>query len=137
VPDIAANAEPSELIGYTGAVTSGVYGQVVEGGTSEAAPLFAGLEADAIAATGHPLGFLNPALYLLHGTPAIHDVPPVNPARPPVVIGAQPGSGDGNDYLTTLGEDQAPLRAARGYDDETGLGTVGPSFVAAFTRFGR
>jgi hypothetical protein len=51
------------------------------------------------------------------------------------VIGAQPGLGDGNDYLTTLGEDQSPLRATRGYDDETGLGTPGPSFVTAFTRF--
>jgi subtilase family serine protease len=134
VPDIAANAEGSELIGYTGAVTSGIYGQILEGGTSASTPQFAGLEADAIQAAGHPLGFLNPALYLLHGSAAIRDVPPVNPAHPPVVIGAQPGLGDGNDYLTTLGEDQAPLRATTGYDDETGLGTPGPSFVTAFKR---
>ena len=60
VPDISANAESDELIGYTGAVTSDVYGQVLEGGTSEAAPLFAGLEADAVQAVGHPLGFLTP-----------------------------------------------------------------------------
>ena len=135
VPDISANAESSELIGYTGAVTSGVYGQVLEGGTSEATPLFAGLEADAIQAAGHPLGFLNPALYKLNGTAAISDVPGVNPAHPPVVIGAQPFMGDGNDYLTTLGEDQAPLQAGRGYDNETGLGTPGPAFLTAFRRF--
>jgi subtilase family serine protease len=135
VPDISANAGSSMLIGYTGADTSGVYGQTAGGGgTSAASPLFAGLEADALQAAGHPLGFLNPALYLLHGSPAIRDVPPVNPARPPAVIGAQPYFGDGNDYLTTLGEDQAPLRAARGYDDETGLGTPGLPFVTAFTR---
>jgi subtilase family serine protease len=121
--------------GYTGAVTSGVYGQTLEGGTSEATPLFAGLEADAIQSAGHPMGFLNPALYLLHGSAAIRDVPPVSPADPPAVIVAQPGLGDGNDYLTTLGEDQSPLRATRGYDDETGLGAPGPSFVTAFTRF--
>jgi subtilase family serine protease len=36
--------------------------------------------------------------------------------------------------LTTLGEDQPPLRATKGYDDETGLGTPGPSFVPAFGR---
>jgi hypothetical protein len=50
----------------------------------------------------------------------------------PVVIGAQPGLGDEDDYLTALGEDQPPLRASRGYDDETGLGTPGPWFVTAF-----
>jgi len=136
VPDISANAEPSELIGYTGAITTGAYGQIVEGGTSAAAPLFAGLEADAIQATGHPLGFLNPALYQLSGTAALQAVSPVNPARPPMVIGAQPGIGDGNNYLTILGEDQAPLQATRGYDDETGLGTASPSFPTAFTRLG-
>ncbi len=88
-------------------------------------------------AAGHPLGFLNPALYLLDGSAAIRDVPPVNPAHPPVVIGAQPGLGDGNGYLTTLGEDQPPLRATAGYDDETALGAPGASFVTAFTRFQR
>ena len=65
------------------------------------------------------------------------DVLGVNPAHPPVVVGAQPFVGDGNDYLTTLGEDQAPLQAGRGYDDETGLGAPGPSFVTAFTRLRR
>jgi subtilase family serine protease len=133
VPDISANAGSQMLIGYTGAVTSGVYAQTAEGGgTSLAAPLFAGLEADTIQAAGHPLGFLNPALYLLHGTAAISDVAPVNPAHPPVLIGTQLNLGSGDDYLTTLGEDQAPLKATRGYDDETGLGTPGPSFVTAF-----
>ena len=134
VPDISANAEGDQLIGYTGAVTTGAYGQILEGGTSASTPLFAGLEADAIQAAGHPLGFLNPALYLLHATAAISDIPPVNPASPPAVIGAQPGLGGGNDYLTTLGEDQAPLQATTGYDDETGLGTPSASFVTAFPR---
>jgi subtilase family serine protease len=137
VPDISANAESDELIGFTGAVTSGVYGQTLEGGTSEAAPLFAGLEADAIQAAGHPLGFLNPALYQLHGSGAVRDVPAANPAHPPVVIGTQEFMGDGNDYLTTLGEDQAPLKATAGYDDATGLGTPGASFVATLAGLGR
>lgn len=135
VPDISANAEGSELIGYTGAVKTGVYGQITQGGTSAATPLFAGLEADAIQAARHPLGFVNPALYLLHDSAAIHDILPVSPAHPPVVIGAQPYFGKGNDYLTALGEDQFPLRATKGYDDETGLGSPGFSFVTAFGRF--
>jgi subtilase family serine protease len=135
IPDIAANAGNLWWIGYTGAVTPGVYGQVNQGATSGAAPLFAGLEADAIQAAGHPLGFLGPALYRLDGSSAIHDVPPVNPADPPMVIGAQSVFGDGTDYLTTLGEDQAPLKATTGYDDVTGLGTPASSFVTAFSRF--
>ena len=57
------------------------------------------------------------------------DIPAANPAHPPVVIGPQEFLGDGNNYLTTLGEDQAPLRATAGYDDATGLGTPGASFV--------
>src|SRR5579875_3218686 len=137
IPDISANAGSSMLIGYTGAVTSGVYGQVPGGGgTSAASPLLAGLEADATQAAGHPLGFINPALYEMHATPAISGVPPVNPAHPPVVIGAQPALGNATNYLTTLGEDQAPLRAASGYDDETGLGTPGSSFVTALGHIG-
>jgi hypothetical protein len=51
------------------------------------------------------------------------------------VNGAQPCFGSGNDYLTTLGEDQAPLRATRDYDDETVLGTPGLSLVTAFGQF--
>jgi len=135
VPDISANAENSELIGFTGAVKAGVYGQILEGGTSEATPLFAGLEADTIQATGHPLGFLNPALYLLSGSTAIDDILPDNPSDPPAVIGGQSFFGKGDDYLTTFGEDQYPLRATKGYDDETGLGTPGPSFTTAFDQF--
>ncbi len=33
------------------------------GGTSVACPVFAGIEADAQQAAGHPLGFANPAIY--------------------------------------------------------------------------
>ncbi|MGD0560630.1 MAG: protease pro-enzyme activation domain-containing protein, partial [Streptosporangiaceae bacterium] len=133
-PDISADAGNNWLIGYTGALgQQGVYSQDNEGGgTSGASPLIAGLEADAMQATGHPLGFANPALYLLARTPAIHDVPAVNPAHPPVVFGASLEAGSGDDYLTTMGEDASPLQASAGYDDVTGLGAPGPSFVTAF-----
>jgi len=83
LPDIAANAGSNWLLGYTGAVTKGVYAQVDEGGgTSGSSPLIADLEADAIQAAGHPLGFANPALYLLYRTPAIRDVPAVSAQHP-------------------------------------------------------
>jgi subtilase family serine protease len=133
-PDISADAGTSWLIGYTGALgQQDVYSQDNEGGgTSGASPLIAGLEADAMQAAGHPLGFANPALYLLAKTPAIHDVAAVNPSDPPMVIGGSIETGSGDDYLTTMGEDPSPLQASAGYDDVTGLGTPGPSFITAF-----
>jgi subtilase family serine protease len=135
VPDISADAGSEFLIGYTGAVTPDVFSVVDEGGgTSAASPLIAGLEADAMQAAGHPLGFVNPALYELHKSHAIRDIGPVDPADPPAVIGAQPGLGEATDYLTTLGEDEAPLQEAVGYDDVTGLGAPSLSFVTSFRR---
>jgi len=143
VPDVSANAGSEFLIGYTGAVTPGVYSVADQGGgTSASSPLIAGLEADAIQAAGHPLGFVNPALYQLRDNAsgregaALQYVAPVNPADPPIVVGAQPGIGDGTDYLTTLGEDQSPLRETPGYDDVTGLGAPTDAFVTAFGHIG-
>lgn len=134
VPDIAADAGSSRLIGCTGSVTQGVYSVISEGGTSGASPLIAGLEADARQGSGHPLGFVNPALYRLSGTNAVQATTPVNPDNPPIVFGPQPDLGPGSDYLTTLGEDSS-LQATTGYDDATGIGTPSCSFVTAFNRF--
>jgi subtilase family serine protease len=133
VPDISANAGSNILIGYTGAVTSGVYAEVLCGGTSASTPLIAGLEADAMQAAGHPLGFANPALYRLYRTPAIHDVPAVSAQHPPILFGQSIYS-DGSNNLTTLGEDQPPLQSTAGYDDVTGLGAATASFVTAFPK---
>ncbi|HEY4024706.1 MAG TPA: S53 family serine peptidase [Pseudonocardiaceae bacterium] len=134
IPDISADAGNLWDIGFTGAVTDGQYGEIIEGGTSGSSPLLAGLEADAKQATGHALGFLNPALYELCGSSAIRDILPVNPSDPPAVIGSQMFFGNNTDYLTTFGED-ATLVAGRGYDDATGLGAPTPSFVTSFRQF--
>ena len=133
VPDISADSGGSWLIGYTGAVTNGVYDQALAGGTSGASPLIAGLEADAMQAAGHALGFANPALYRLYGTPAISHIAPVNPSHPPVLFGGSVYF-DGNNNLTTVGEAQLPLRESSGYDDVTGLGAPGSSFVTVIGR---
>jgi subtilase family serine protease len=80
MPDISADAGLPWLTGWTGAVTDGTYSVLpAAGGTSASAPLVAGLEADAMQAAGHPLGFINPALYSLCGSAAISDVLPVDP----------------------------------------------------------
>ena len=54
------------------------------GGTSMAAPLVAGIVADTQQGRTRPFGFLNPLLYQLAGTTALHDVLPLDSTtRPP------------------------------------------------------
>ncbi|HEY3992041.1 MAG TPA: S53 family peptidase [Ktedonobacteraceae bacterium] len=58
IPDIAANADPLSAMAV---YIDGQWQQV--GGTSAATPTWAGIIAVADQMAGHPLGFLNPALY--------------------------------------------------------------------------
>lgn len=68
VPDVAASADPE-----TGMVIN-IDGQYqVIGGTSAAAPLWAGLMALANQMAGHPLGFVNPSLYKIGLSSAAQD----------------------------------------------------------------
>ena len=69
LPDIAGNASPSS--GYVLDV-DGAHEQV--GGTSAVAPLYAGLVALWNARRGKPVGFLNPTLYSLRGTPVLRAI---------------------------------------------------------------
>lgn len=69
LPDVAGNASPSS--GYVLDV-DGSNEQV--GGTSAVAPLYAGLVALWNAGLGKPVGFLNPMLYSLRGTPVIRNI---------------------------------------------------------------
>ena len=130
-PDIAADAGGHWLIGYTGAITDGVYGQAsMGGGTSGASPIVSGLEADAKQASGHAVGFANPAIYELADTPAIHDILPVDLNNPPLEFGPIPDDLQStDDYLIALGQDDG---ATPGYDAVTGVGAVTPAFVTAF-----
>jgi kumamolisin len=90
VPDVSAHADPHT--GYRVRIN----GQVrVLGGTSAAAPLWAGLTARVNQSLGQPVGFLNPQLYRL----------------PPEVFGPVT-DGDNGAY-----------RASPGWDACTGLGT--------------
>ncbi|MET0381955.1 MAG: S53 family peptidase, partial [Burkholderiaceae bacterium] len=70
VPDVAGNADPRT--GYNVRVDGQ---QVVIGGTSAVAPLWAGLVALVNQKLGHPVGFLNPMLYgPLNGGKALRDI---------------------------------------------------------------
>ena len=61
VPDIAGDADPSTGL----AIYSSDGGWTLGGGTSASAPLWAAFMAIANQMAGHPLGFINPALYKL------------------------------------------------------------------------
>jgi subtilase family serine protease len=156
VPDVSADAGTFWLVGYTapgepapvepgdpgpadvdGDPGPPVYSErPVGGGTSGSSPLLAALEANAKQATGHALGFVNPALYKLAGTRALRDILPVNPHHPPVMAGVKycNGDADAEPCLTTLGLNLG-LTVTPGFDDVTGLGTPTNSFVTAFRRF--
>jgi subtilase family serine protease len=63
IPDISYNADPYTAILVYLSFIPGQAGYYFIGGTSEGSPQWAGIIADADQMAGHPLGFLNPALY--------------------------------------------------------------------------
>jgi subtilase family serine protease len=66
VPDVAYNADPNTaILVYTSFLGSQNAGFYFIGGTSEGAPQWAGIIADANQLAGHPLGFLNRKLYAI------------------------------------------------------------------------
>jgi subtilase family serine protease len=141
MPDVSADAGALLLIGLTSpSLTNGVYAEIAGGGgTSESAPLLAGLQADAGQAAGRPLGFLNPALYRLAGSAAVRDITAVDPADPPNQAGLNEYGEFDPGYLITVGEDGPPdapgiLTATSGYDDATGIGAPAPGFVSGLAR---
>jgi subtilase family serine protease len=143
IPDVSALADPSTgiLVGET------LYGTDKQphkvafytsriGGTSVACPIFAGIEADAEQAAGHPLGFANPLIYQLdnanNSTKAFHDVTD-HPLGPGFLAEVRSNYSDGFNktgplvtYLRTLGYNgvgTSKLPAVKGYDDATGVGS--------------
>jgi subtilase family serine protease len=147
VPDVSALADPSTgfLVGQTTLQPDGTtyaFSLSRIGGTSVASPTFAGIEADAQQAAGHPLGFANPAIYQRYGTPAFHDVTdhPLGPGYLAEVRNnyTDPSTKTGPliTYLRTLGidgEGAAALPAVKGYDDATGVGSP-EYYVQSFFR---
>jgi hypothetical protein len=144
LPDVALAADPMTgfMVGVTEQLPSGGigYAESAIGGTSLATPLFAGLEADAEQAAGHPFGFLNPALYALAGSDAFHDVTPDSlssdserpgtPAATVVDLGVD-GGGAHQARLYQLGDDGL-LSTGVGYDDVTGLGSPSQSYLRSW-----
>jgi subtilase family serine protease len=136
-PDVATLGDPSTgiLVGQTTLQPNGTtlaFSLSRTGGTSVSCPVFAGIEADAEQAGGHPLGFANPVIYQRFGTSAFHDVTdhPFGIAHLAEVRSnyTDPSTKTGPliTYLRTLGVDgegAAALPAVKGYDDATGVGS--------------
>jgi hypothetical protein len=115
--------------------------------TSVASPLMAGVIARADQQAGTPLGFLNPALYSLYGTPnAFYDILPAGKQDMSRADFANSlDASQGKLYTTRIidYEGQAQfceasgkcrtedysLHTTKGYDNMTGLGSVGEAFV--------
>ena len=147
VPDVSALADPSTgmLVGQTTLQPNGTsyaFSLSRIGGTSVSSPTFAGIEADAQQAAGHPLGFANPVIYARYGTSAFHDVTdhPLGPGYIAQVRNnyTDPYTKQGPvlTYLRTLGidgEGAAALPAVKGYDDSTGVGSP-KNYIESFER---
>lgn len=163
-PDISmdADAQSGLLIGLTQTFPTGVaYGQFKEGGTSLASPLLAGVIADtdqAAKAHGHAvLGFLNPTIYgnyLSHPTAFDDIVPPFSPNATSIIRVDFANTVDNSaGYLVSLraigyagpetfcdgtgncATRPVTLTAGSGFDSLTGLGTVGPNWIADMSQF--
>lgn len=119
--DVSALADPFTGLAV-GMTTRGVYTTTAVGGTSLAAPIVAAQMALAQQQAGHVIGFANPALYAARAS--LRDVVPSATVRSAAFAEGR------NVGLVTFGQDTS-LRARRGYDLPTGLGTLTAASIAA------
>ncbi len=144
VPDIAADADLVSGM-MTGQITSvtnghpGPYETQPGAGTSQACPLVAGLVADAQQGQKTSLGFINPLLYRLAGTPAFHDILPVTAKTPEQYRDAYtPANELGTAEVDVFDAQQHAYTqqvTAKGYDTMTGLGSPnGRAFITGLRR---
>jgi subtilase family serine protease len=144
VPDISADADPATAMAV-GMLTvvpgkKPVFFLTPGGGTSEATPLVAGLVAAAQQGMKVPFGFLNPVLYTLAGTSALHDVLPLTATTPSLYRGAACDVATCGVQALTPFDVQSTNESAgftgqvtlKGYDNMSGLGApAGQSFITA------
>ncbi len=144
VPDVAADGDPDSglLTGYIASGTDarpGPYQTEVNAGTSLATPLVAGLVADAQQGQKSAFGFINPLIYRLAGTPALHDIAPVTASMPQQDRDAwEPASGGASPAVDVFDSQERAYTqqvTARGYDTMTGVGTPnGTAFITGLRR---
>ncbi len=135
-PDVAALVDPQTgfLVGQTQTFPNGVYyGEYRIGGTSLASPIFAGLMALADQKAGHAHGFANPLFYQHAG--AFYDVQSIKTAvARRNYNNSFDASAGTSDFLRTFDDySGSPTQHTNaGWDNVTGLGTPGSSFLSTF-----
>jgi subtilase family serine protease len=130
-PDVSMDADPTTgfLFGMTQPLPNGGtgYAESAIGGTSLACPLFVGLQADAMQSQGgRPIGFANPAIYRAAGTKAYTDVTAGGAGAKAVNL--LPAYNGYPAIVFNFGDDGL-LKATKGYDDATGVGTPSPAYL--------
>ncbi|MGW4551765.1 S53 family peptidase [Streptomyces violaceorubidus] len=143
VPDLSAVADPNTgfLVGQTQTFPDGSrhYNESRVGGTSLAAPVITALQALAQEARGgSAIGFANPVIYSTYGSRVYHDVTDTPTGVELAVARRDFVNGhDESDGLVTsvrsLGKNTS-LRAVRGYDPVTGVGSPAPGYVESYRR---
>jgi subtilase family serine protease len=134
VPDVAALADPQTgmVVGQTQTFPDGAYYHEYRlGGTSLASPIFAGIMALANQAAGRSLGFANPLFYA--HPEAFYDVLSVKTAvaRRNFNNSVDATAGTADRLRTFDDYSGSPTQAtAPGWDNVTGLGTPGSSFLS-------
>jgi len=109
VPDVAGDGSSSTGMAFVFAAPGGGYALMSEGGTSCSAPFWAGLIALADQEAGHPLGFVNPAIYRI--------------ARGPLYHKAFRDITTGDNMVVVNGAAIPGSQAGTGWDPVTGWGT--------------
>jgi subtilase family serine protease len=144
VPDVAAVGDPNTgyLVGQTQTFPAtclgpggASYDEYRIGGTSLSSPIFAGLMALADQKAGAAHGFANPLFYANIGTSAFYDVGSVKTAvaRRNFVNGVDACNGTVDRLRTFDDYSGSPTQSTGpGYDNVTGLGTPGSSFLGTF-----
>jgi subtilase family serine protease len=136
VPDVAALGDPQTgyLVGQTQTFPDGTYYDEFRlGGTSLSSPIFAGLMALADQAAGEPHGFANPLFYAHPG--AFYDVQSVKTAVARRNFNNSVDASAGTSDLLRTFDDYSgsPTQSTHaGWDNVTGLGTPGSSFLSTF-----
>ncbi|HEY7049384.1 MAG TPA: S53 family peptidase [Jatrophihabitantaceae bacterium] len=136
VPDVALDADPTTgmLVGETQTFPDGVrYGEYRIGGTSLAAPLFAGMTALTLQNAGGGIGLLNPTIYTQDGSGNFTDVKgtpkDAGNVRPDYANSVDPSGGIL--YTVRTFNQDSTLQVARGWDDVTGIGSPNSGWLTS------